>query len=201
MKVTYNPDHEVTSAAALEATGQSLESWFAALDAQGGVAQGRKALAEYLFKERKVDAWWTSTLAVEYEKARGAVEKDSFIRGYNICVTKTATAAPAKIYDALLDAGAWMGTKAKVDMKEGGVFDDGDGHQGVFTRLAPGKTMKFTWAGKGHQSVEEVEIKFTVTGPKTSIVLNHTRLPDRAAADGMRAAWSKALDVIKEKVA
>ncbi|MBI4903046.1 MAG: SRPBCC domain-containing protein [Acidobacteria bacterium] len=201
MKVTYQPDQEFTSAAAKKATGRTIEEWFAALDAKGGIAQGRRALGDYLFKECKVDAWWTATLNVEYEKARGAVEKDSCVRGYGICVTKSVTAPPARIYDALTGITAWMGPKTKFDLKEGGAFDDGDGHSGIFKRLAPGKTMKFTWTGHGHQNVEEVEIKFTVTGAMTSIVLNHTRLPDRTAADGMRAAWAKALDIIKDKVA
>jgi uncharacterized protein YndB with AHSA1/START domain len=200
MKVIYKPEQEVTSAAVQKATGQSMDAWFAELDTRGGVTQGRKALSDYLFKEKKVDAWWTVTLAVEYEKARGAVEKDALIRGYGICVTKSIAAPPAKVYAALLDAKSWMGPNSTAALKEGGAWDDGDGHSGVFKRLAPGKTMKFSWAGKGHQNVEEVEIKFTAAGAKTSVVLNHSRLPDRAAADGMRAAWARVLDAIKEKV-
>jgi uncharacterized protein YndB with AHSA1/START domain len=201
MKITYKPDHEITSAAAPSATGKSLDAWFAELDAKGGVAQGRRALTDYLFKDKKVDAWWTTTLVVEYEKARGAVEKDGAVKGYNICVTKSVVAAPAKIYDALLDMRAWMGPKAAIDLREGGAFDDGDGHRGVFKRLTPAKTIRFTWEGKGHQAVEDIEIRFTVAGAKTSIVLNHNRLPDRAAADGMRAAWAQVLDAVKAKVA
>jgi hypothetical protein len=30
--------------------------------------------------------------------------------------------------------------------------------------------------------------------------LNHERLPDRAAADGVRAAWAKVLGGIKERL-
>lgn len=201
MKISYTPDHEVTSSGAMKATGSTLEEWFAALDAQGGPTLGRKTLADYLLKERKVDSWWAVTLAVEYEKARGALEKDARIRGYGICATKSVTATPGAVYDALLDVRSWMGAGAKADPKEGGAFEDGDGHRGVFKRLAPGKTIKFTWTGPGHQDVEEVEIKLSAAGPKTSVVLNHSRLPDRAAADGMRAAWARVLDIVKEKLA
>ncbi|MDX2154501.1 MAG: SRPBCC family protein [Bryobacteraceae bacterium] len=201
MKVSYNPDQEINSAAAQIATGLPFEAWFSDLDAKGGVALGRKAITDYLLRERQVDGWWATTLAVEYEKARGALEKDSSIRGYNICVTKSVGASPGEIFEALLDIASWMGAKARFDLAEGGAFDDGDGHHGVFKRLAPAKMMKFTWAGAGHQAVEEVEVKLTVSGSKTSIVLNHTRLPDRAAADGMRRAWAEVLDIIKEKVA
>lgn len=158
-------------------------------------------MSDYLFKERKVDAWWTTTLAVEYEKARGVLEKDGLAKGYNICVTKTLGAPPAKIYAALIDTARWLGAESSADVREGGAFDDGDGHRGVFKRLNPGKLIRFTWEGAGHQPVEEVEIKFTPNGAKTSVVLNHTRLLDRAAADGMRAAWGEVLDYAKSCVA
>lgn len=201
MKITYKPDHEVSSTAAQSATGHSFDAWFAEFDSMGGPTQGRKAFNDYLFKERKVDAWWTGTLVVEYERARGAVEKDGLLKGYNICVTKSVAATPLKVYEALLATKAWMGAKSSAEMREGGAFEDGDGHRGTIKRLTPGKLIRFTWEGRGHQTSEEVEIKLTDSGAKTSIVLNHTRLPDRSAADGMRAAWTQVLETIKAQTA
>jgi hypothetical protein len=198
MKVTYQSDHEVSSAAAERATGRSMEAWFAEFDSMGGPGQGRKSIGDYLMKEKKVDAWWTGTLVVEYEKARGVVEKDGMVKGYNICVTKSVAGEGLKVYEGLLDEGVWG---CAGELREGGAFEDGDGHRGVFKRLNPGKLMRFTWEGIGHQPGEEVEIKLTAAGAKTSIVLTHTRLADRAAADGMRGAWGRVLEIIKERAA
>jgi len=199
MKVEYKPENEFSDEACKAATGKNLKQWYAALDAQGGPATGRRALGVYLSQEQKVNAWWSTTLLVEYEKAKGLTEKDGHPQGYNICVTKTVAAAPGQVYDALADTKWWLGGKA--ELKDGGAFNDGHGHQGSFKKLTPGKVMRFTWEGKGHQPGEKVEIKLTASGAKTSIALIHDCLGDRAAADGMRAAWTKVLDTLKERFA
>jgi uncharacterized protein YndB with AHSA1/START domain len=200
MKVNYQPDQPFTADAAQAATGKPLESWFQELDARGGPGEGRKSLGDYLMKEKRLDAWWTVTILAEYEKSRGFTDQDGRPRGYNICVTKTIAAPAERVYAALADTSAWLGPSSDADLREGGAFRDGDGHSGVFRRLTPGKLLRFTWEGPGHQPGETVEIKLTASGAKTSLVLNHERLPDRAAADGMRGAWGQVLNTLKEKL-
>jgi uncharacterized protein YndB with AHSA1/START domain len=196
MEVNYQPDFPVDDATVSKETGQDLQAWFRDLDAQGGVAAGRRPLGDYLFKERKVAAWWTTTLLVEYEAARGVVEKDGQPNGYNICVTKSIAAPPEKVFDAFV-GGTWLGPGATCDGKEGGRFADAHGHTGSFKKVAPPKTLRFTFAGDGHSPSELVEVKFAPSGNKTGITLNHNRCPNRAVADGMRAAWGAVLATMK----
>jgi hypothetical protein len=198
MKVEYVSEHDLSSAKV--ATGRALDEWFQELDAMGGIGKGRKELGARLMKD-KVDAWWITTLLVEYEKTRGVTEKDGFVKGYNICVTKSVAAGPEQVYEDLQDVSWWLGSKARADVKDGGSFDDGDGHSGSFKKLTPGKVLRFGWNGPGHQTCESVEIKLTAAAGKTSIVLNHERLPDRVAADGMRSAWGKVLEALKARLA
>ena len=153
------------------------------------------------WRARNLDTWWVTTLLVEDQKARGVTDKDGAPRGYNLCVTKSVAAPPARVYDALLYSLGGLGPRASSSPQEGETFEDGDGHSGTWKKLAPGKAMRFTWAGVGHQAPETVEIKLSAAGAKTSIVLNHSRLPDRSAADGMRAAWGRVLDALKENLA
>jgi uncharacterized protein YndB with AHSA1/START domain len=196
MEVNYQPDFSVDDATAKKETGQDLQAWFRDLDSQGGVAAGRRPLGEYLFKARKVAAWWTTTLLVEYEAARGAVEKDGEPNGYNICVTKSIEAPPEKVFDAFAH-GTWLGLGATCECKEGGRFTDAHGHTGIFKKVAPPKTLRFTFDGNGHSPSELVEIKLAPNGNKTGITLNHNRCPNRAVADGMRAAWGAVLTKMK----
>lgn len=199
MKVHYAPEHDCSPDGIAQATGRGFDEWFRELDEFGGPAKGRRALGEHLMGARTLDAWWATTLLVEYEKARGVTEKDGAPTGYNICVTKSVGAAPAAVFDALLDASWWLG--GDTAPAEGANFDDGDGHRGTWKKVTPAKLLRFTWEGPGHQGGETVDIKLAPSGAKTSIVLNHTRLPDRPAADAMRAAWGRVLDALKGRVA
>ncbi|MCW5962886.1 MAG: SRPBCC domain-containing protein [Bryobacterales bacterium] len=199
MQVKYQSDFAVDESTANKETGQGLEAWFKDLDSQGGVAAGRRPLLDYLFRERKVNAWWTTTLMVEYEAARGVTEKDGRPNGYNICVTKSVAASPDVVF-AAFGGGAWLGEGATCDFKEGGRFTDAHGHAGTFKKIAAPKTLRFTIEGEGHSPSELVEIKLAPAGAKTGITLNHNRCPNRAVADGMRAAWGEVLIRIKEEL-
>lgn len=200
MQVNYASDHDCSAAGVLSGTGKSLDAWFAILDAAGGAGLGRRALGEHLIGQHALDAWWVTTLLVAYEAARGKVEKDGTPSGFNICVTKAVGAEPMKVYETLLDTAWWLGG-VPARAAEGAQFDDGDGHTGVWKKLSPGKVLRFTWAGSRHAASEQVEIKLAPSGSKTSIVLNHTRLADRAAADGMRGAWARVLETLKGRCA
>jgi uncharacterized protein YndB with AHSA1/START domain len=197
MRINYESEHDTAGASAKAATGRTYEDWFRLLDAAGGATAGRKALGDLLLKKHNLDAWWAITLIVEYEKTRGAFDKDGAPRGYNICVTKSFSAPPARAFEELAKGAWWLGPKATATLAEGAAFDDGDGHTGTFKKVVPGKSIKFTWQGAGHQLGETVEIKLTPSGAKTAVALTHDRLPDRAAADGMRAAWAAFLEAWK----
>ncbi|MBA3975103.1 MAG: hypothetical protein C0504_12910 [Candidatus Solibacter sp.] len=198
MKVDYTPRSEVSPEAAKAATGRTLEQWYGVLDAKGGASEGRRVLTEYLFRQLKVDAWWTTTIIVEYEKARGIAEKDGLPKGYNICVTKALTVTPERAVDEFADGSWWLGKGAKV--VEGGTFDAGGGHKGRFKKVTPGKLIRFTWEGPGHAPVEVIDIKAIVTAGKTSLTINHDRLQSRDTADGMREAWAKVLNELKDRL-
>lgn len=186
---------------AKSATGKSATDWFAALDAAGGIAKGRKALSEFLFKEQKVDAWWTTTLVVEYEKARGAKEKDGKAPGYAICVTKSIAAKASDVYSAFTDSSQlskWFGSKVKADAKDGGKFESGDGERGEYLRVRENKDLRFRWDDAKRANGSLVDVAFKEAGGKTGITLNHARIQDRRHADELRAAWGAAFDSLKQ---
>ncbi len=200
MKVNASPAQPVTDDAANTATGRTLSAWYSLIDEAGGPGLGRKGTNDLLFGQHKVDAWWTSTLATEYERVRGLREKDGRPRGYAICVTKTIKAPAAKVFEAFTKPAVltqWFGAKAKTEGKEGGAWTDGDGHNGTYTKLAPGKTVRFSWldAASGNESF--VDLKLTEKNGVAGAVLNHERIQDRGEADGLRAAWGEALTALK----
>lgn len=201
MKPTTPETPEWTEATCRKATGKPPTDWFDHLDAQGGVAKGRRELVNHLYSEKKLDEWWATTVVVEYEKARGAVEKDGKAKGYSVCSTKTVAAPLDRVFAAFGDAKAldrWLGPESKAEFKDGGRFETGDGDRGSFTRIRAGKDLRIAWEHPELAPGTPVEVLFADKGKgKTGITLNHTRIQERRDADRLRAGWSAAFDALK----
>jgi uncharacterized protein YndB with AHSA1/START domain len=202
MKVDLQSEQEVSEANAKAVTSHTLQQWFALLDAQGGLALGRRALGVWMRDEMKVDAWWCPTINHEYELARGQVEKDGKPKGYMICATKSIKADPARCFAAFASGAAldaWFGKGNQIDLKDGGSWTCADGNQATVKKVNPGKTIKLVWEDKALSMPAPLEIKFdTAGGPgKCTVMVSVDRLQTRAEADGYRKAWGKVLDQLK----
>jgi len=182
-------------------TGKSRAEWFAACEKSG--ATGRAAIGKF-FQAAKVEPWWLTVLTVEYEAAKGAVEKDGRPKGYSICSTKSVDASAADTFKAFTvssELAKWFGAGATIDAKEGGTLKDGDGVRARLTKVRPGKTLAFVWETPGFAEGSAVEILIQPKGAKTGLVVNHTRIATRRDADGVRGAWEQALNRLKERFA
>ena len=200
MKLELKPDQASDEASAKAATGRTLGEWFTLLDRAGGPGAGRRELGNLLQAEHKVDPWWSSTILIGYEAAHGLVEKDGRAKGYTICATKSIKAAPEACYAQFASAGAldrWLGGKHQLDFKDGGSLSNGDGNRALVRKLSPGKTIKLVWQQADAAPDTPVEVKFQPAGAKTTVMITHERLQDRAAADGFRRAWGESLERLK----
>lgn len=200
MKIENVDTPEINDASAKEKTGKTLAQWFTVLDAAGGLAKGRRDSSNLLLEQVGKDAWWATTIVVEYERAKGQKEKDGKPTGYSICSTKTVDAALEQVYAAFGDAkllDRWLGAKTKVQFAEGGTLENGDGDKATFGRLRPNKDLRMSWNGK-LAAGSAVEVMFADKGKgKTGITLNHTRIQSRREADQLRSGWAAALDALK----
>ena len=178
-------------------TGRDRAAWFAAIDAAG--ASGRSAIGRFLQGE-KLDPWWVTTLLVDYEAAKGAKEKDGRPKGYSLCVTKTVAAPVGRVWRAFTEGaelGAWFGPDTRIDPQPGGRIENADGNRATLTKVRPDKALVFGWDSADMEAGSQVEVLFQPKGGKTGIVVNHTRVQDRAGADAIRAAWEDALVRLK----
>lgn len=202
MKVTLRSEKVVSDENAKRDTGKGFAEWWKLLDAFGGPAKGRREIGVLLFGELKVDAWWSATLQVEYERHKGVVEKDGKGKGYTICATKSVKAAPEKCFEMWATGKAldgWFGPGNVLDLKAGGSLSNGDGNAAEVKGVTPGKTIRLIWKDASAPGTP-VEIKFQPAPGKTTVMVTHDRLQTRDEADGLRAAWGEVLDRMKKLV-
>jgi uncharacterized protein YndB with AHSA1/START domain len=202
MKPTSSDSPAVTDANAREKTGKTMKQWFALLDEAGGIDQGRRELVNHMYSTHKLDEWWATTLVVEYERAKGALEKDGKPKGYSICSTKTVAAPLERVFAAFGDAkdlDRWLGARTKVEFRDGGTLQNGDGDRATFQRIRANKDLRLDWEHAERASGSQIEVLFVERGAnKTGITLNHTRIQSRKHADELRAGWSAAFEQLKQ---
>ena len=202
MKVTLRSEKVVSDANVKKETGKSFAEWWKVLDDFGGPAKGRREIGNHLYGELKVDAWWSATLQVEYERHKGVVEKDGKGKGYTICATKSVKAPPERCWE-MFESGkaldAWFGPKNVLDLKAGGSLSNGDGNAADVKGVTPGKTIRLVWKDASAPGTP-VEVKLQPAAGKTTVMVTHDRLQTREEADGLRAAWGEALDRLKKLV-
>lgn len=196
MQIVFQAEHEVSDAAAQEATGASLAGWFERIDAQGGLALGRQGIARWMYGELKVDPWWVATIVHEYERARGKLEKDGKPAGYTVCATKSIKADPAACYAAFADPvqlDRWFGPGNRIEIAPGGRWSNADGNAATIRKATPGKNIRMVWEDTDLSMPAPVEVKFQPAQGKCTVMVTIERLQTRPEADGYRKAWGDAL--------
>jgi uncharacterized protein YndB with AHSA1/START domain len=200
MALRLESDNPVTDAACKAATGKALSEWFAYLDGMDGLKIGRREINNHLYG-MKLDPWWCTTIAVEYERARDVKKKDGLYEGYFICSTKTIAAPLSKVFEAWSDPtqfAKWFGDGVKAEFKEGGPYSTSNGVSGEFGRIRQDKDIRMTLGGAGMSQPAQIEAQFQDKGGgKTGLLVNSTRIQTRPEADGIRNEWAGALNRLK----
>lgn len=170
----------VGNQAVREATGRGWDEWFTRLDRAGAREMEHAAIARHLSEKEKVPDWWCQMVTVGYEQARGLRRKHQRADGFSVSASRTLAVPVASVFDAFADEGGrarWL-------------RDPG------FTvrRATRPRSIRITWVdGKTH-----VEANFYAKGEARSLVsVQHSKLPDAEAAEGMKAYWGEALDRLR----
>ena len=161
-------------------TGRDWRAWVTVLDASGAMSKPHKEIARWLRDEHDVAAWWAQTVTVGYERIRGL--RDVGQRrggGYDVNKSKTFAVPIETLYAAFgaKQRQLWMG---EVECK--------------IRTATRNKSMRFDWEGE-----TRVQVYFWQKGPSRSQVqLQHSGVPDKATADGLREVWSQRLTALAQ---
>lgn len=90
--------------ASLRGTGRSYPAWFALLDAWGATDRAHPDIARWLVAEHGVGAWWSQSITVAYERARGMRAVHQMAGGFQVGATRTVAADADRALAAFTDA-------------------------------------------------------------------------------------------------
>ncbi|MBK7928721.1 MAG: hypothetical protein IPJ98_14870 [Bryobacterales bacterium] len=170
---TYRPS--IRDEAVTQATGRGWSAWFALLDGAGAQSWTHAAMAHWLTGEHGVAAWWSQSITVEYERARGLRAVHEKAGGFAASASKTVAVS-------VDDLSRWW--------TEAGLRRKWLAAPGITIRKStPGKSVRITWSDGSR-----VNAFFFAKGEKKSQVsVDHEKLPDAAAVAKAKAEWKLAL--------
>jgi hypothetical protein len=184
-KDSAGPTHNgVGDAAVRKATGQGWNEWFKILDDAGAALMEHAAIATLLGETHSVPEWWSQTITVGYEQARGLRRKNEAADGFQAGVSKTINAATAKLYRAWEDEATrskWMGDH-KVEIRVANTD----------------KNIRMTWLVQGPDEGSSVEVYFWPKDANKCLVqVQQRKLADAEAVQRVRAFWSVKLENLR----
>ena len=165
-------------------TGRTWREWVSLLDADGAAAMRHRDIAALVRSRHGVGDWWAQTVTVGYERIKGLREIGQRRSGeYEAGKTKTFGVPVGVLFDA------WA-IRAKRRRWLDGVDPK------VRTATKP-KSIRLQWPDG-----TIVVVGFTAKGrARSTMAIQHTKLPDRSAADQMKRYWTERVGALDELLA
>jgi hypothetical protein len=171
-----------TSDATIKAkTGCTWERWVRALDHHGAEEMSHREIATLVNTKYKIPGWWSQTVTVGYERIKGLRARGQRRDGtYEATKSRTFNVPVTVLFDAWANAKMrrrWLnGEKVKVR-----------------TATSP-KSMRLDWTDRSI-----IAVGFAAKGKsKSSVAVQHEKLPDRDTANRLKQYWSNRLDALDE---
>jgi hypothetical protein len=156
-----------------ERTGRTWNEWIALLDRWGAVERPHGEIAAHLAEEHGVPGWWAQQVTVGYERARGL--RDVGQRrggGYDANATKTVNVPVERLYEAFLALDLPLSVRT----------------------TQPNRSARFDWA----EGSSRVIVGFEAKGDaKSTVAVQHERLPDAETAERTKQEWRERLAKLK----
>jgi uncharacterized protein YndB with AHSA1/START domain len=164
-------------------TGCTWERWVTALDYHGAATMSHRDIAQLVRDKYKVGPWWTQMVTVGYERITGLRARGQRRDGtYEAAKSRTVPVAVTKLYDA------WAAPAKRRGWLDGATFT-------VRTRIRP-KSMRL-----GFDDGSIAVIYFESKGKsKSTVSVQHTKLPDKEAADQLKQFWGERLDALSRSL-
>ena len=158
-----------------KATGRTWAQWVRALDARGASDKPHREIVQHV-SSLGAGNWWSQMVTVGYERIRGLRDRGQRRGGgYSASKSRTFPVPVGKLFRAFANARTrhrWLPVKVTV------------------RSATAHKRMRLTW-DDGSLVVAEFMSKGSA---KSAVAVGHEKLPDKAAAEAVKKAWSGHFD-------
>jgi hypothetical protein len=163
------------------ATGRGYDGWFALLDESGAEGRTHGEIAASLMTAHGVDHWWSQTITVAYEQARGLRQPGGSRDGvFTVSASKTVAVPVERLFEALVDP------RLRDRWLPGAVLRE--------RTSQPGRAARFDY----RDGATRVNVGFAAKGEtKSQVALAHERLPDVERAEEAKLFWRERLTELK----
>jgi hypothetical protein len=182
---TATPEFEppVAEERIVEATGRGWQAWFELLDGWQAASRTHTEIARWLREEHGVDGWYSQSITVGYERARGLRAPGQRPDGFAVSASRTIAVPVERLFDAFVDDALRERWLPGVDLS-------------LRTATSP-RTARYDW----EDGSTRVIVSFEASGEaKSRVGLSHERLPDADSAEAMKAWWRERLSGLKSQL-
>jgi hypothetical protein len=164
-----------------ESTGCTWQRWVRALDRYGAEAMSHRDIAALVREKYKTTSWWSQTVAVGYERIKGLRARGQQRNGtYQISKSRTYDVPVTTLFEAWSDARVRQRWLKEPDA--------------IVRKATALKSMRLGWPGGGI-----VAVGFFAKGTsKSSVAIEHTKLPDHATGERIKRGWSDRFDALRD---
>jgi uncharacterized protein YndB with AHSA1/START domain len=177
-KLNYAAIAGMSDAVIKQKTGCTWEKWVKALDYHRAEKLRHAEIVGLVRKTYKVGDWWAQMVTVGYERIKGLRAKGQRRDGtYEASKSRTFDVPVSILFDAWVDDVTRRSWLNGADVR-------------IRTATKP-KSMRLDW----NKSI--VAVGFAPKGSaKSSVAVQHTKLPDRDTANQIKEYWSERLDAL-----
>jgi uncharacterized protein YndB with AHSA1/START domain len=164
----------------IQRTGRSHLEWFVLLDDWGATGHTHTEIARWLSTAHGVPGWWTQSVTVSYERARGMRARHQMANGYSVSATRSVGAEVDRVLTAFTEPAlreSWL-PAAPLSQRP--------------TRAA--RTARFDW----HDPVSRLVVTVTPRdGGKVAVTVTHEQIKEAGDAARLKAGWRGWLDDLR----
>ena len=165
----------------VEATGHGFDHWFAALDEWGAKDRSHRDIARWLRDEHGMAGWYSQSVSVSYERARGMREVGEGVNGFTVSASRTVHVPAAHLFAAFDDPALRERWLPGVELSE--------------RTSTPPRLARYDWEGGPSRLVVGIE---ALDDGRSRVGLSHERLADAAERERLKPWWRQRMTELKK---